>query len=89
MGQCLAPVMVACHTVERITRSLPLEPAIGREGNDTHLGSIAVCIVDAGIMALVQPLKATGREVRKAQSPLCKTPPLLLPEIMGNVSMCI
>lgn len=73
--------MVACHTVERITRSLPPEPAMGREGSNTHLGSIAVCIVDTGVMALVQPLKATGREVR---SPLLKTPPLFLPEIMGN-----
>lgn len=42
---------------ERMTRLLPTEPAVGREGSDTHLGSIAVCIVDTGVMALVQPLK--------------------------------
>lgn len=36
-----------------------------REGSNTHLGSVAVCIVDTGVMALVQPLKATGREGRE------------------------
>lgn len=74
---------------ERMTRSLPPKPAPGREGSGTHLGSIAVCIVDTGVMALVQPLRATRREVREAGSPPWKTPPPLLPEVMGNFSICI
>lgn len=41
---------------------------------DTHLGSIAVCIVDTSIVALVQPLKGKRGEEKsgKVCSPLWK-----------------
>lgn len=49
--------MVACHTVGRMTGPPYPEPHHLGEGSDAHLGRIAVCIVDTGIVALVQPLK--------------------------------
>lgn len=72
---------------EKMTRSLPPKPAMSREGSGTHLGSIAVCIVDTGVMALVQPLRATRKEIREAESPPWKTPPPLWPEVMGICSI--
>lgn len=44
----------------------------GRVVRGAHLGSVAVCIVDTSVVALVQPLKGKGRE--ETSGKVCSPP---------------
>jgi hypothetical protein len=70
----LVLMMAICHNVRRMTGSPHSNPSQVK-GCDTHLGSIAVCIVDTGIVALVQPLKDNRERGQERQGHLPGRPP--------------